>query len=83
MGDSTRLLTVLLERDMDVQDEVGELIAAIQMIRGVAEVLPGTPNDLESYTARSVAKRELGERIRRVMQVNVNGEWMYELHQGR
>jgi len=83
MGDSVRTLTVLLARDMDVQDEACYLIEAIKMFAGVADVTPGTPNDLESYTARRAASNELWERVRKAMVTNVNGEWMYDFAQRR
>lgn len=83
MSDSVRTLTVVLTHDMDVQDEVEFVVNAIKMLRGVAEVTLGPPNDIAAYTARLATKSELDQRIRRVMATTVNGEWSYELHQAR
>lgn len=83
MSDSVRTLTVMLARDMDLQDEACYIIEAIKMICGVATVEPGQPLDLDAYCARKAASNELWERVRKAMVTNHNGEWAYELQQAR
>lgn len=60
MTDRTRHLTVVLDRDMRV-DDVEHVVNAIKMVKYVDDVLVGEPPD---YMARITAKQELVQKFR-------------------
>lgn len=61
MTDRVRHLTIVLDRDYR-DDDVEHLVAAIRLLRGVSEVVPGVV-DGGRQMARMVAKTELRREI--------------------
>ena len=61
MGDSYNALSVALAKNID-QDDIGELVKAIKMLRGVIDVKPHAV-DLDSFTAEARARHDLGEKL--------------------
>lgn len=57
MSDRTRVLTVLLDDDYRI-DDIGPLLNAIGMLKGIIDVKPNVSN-LETYTAYSKARIDL------------------------
>ena len=78
MTDTIRMLMVVLDRDTRT-DDVEELVKAIKMLRGVADVTLGTPNDPDAFLARKVEHRNIAERIYRALASDMNGDWRYDL----
>lgn len=68
MTDRYNALTVVLEKDTR-DDDTESLIAAIQQLRGVMSVV-GNVADPAAYMAEERAKRELGEKLWRVLYPN-------------
>ena len=65
MTDRYNYLTVALEQDIR-SDDAEALINAIQMLRGVLKVEPNI-SDSMSWVAEERARRELGEKILKVI----------------
>lgn len=59
MTDRIRTITVVLERDVRIDDDAQTIIDAIRMIKGVQDVLPGEVVDFHAHHARDLAKIEL------------------------
>lgn len=64
MTDRTRYLTVILDKDVRV-DDVEEVVAALKMIRCVEDVRIGLP---PNHIEREVAKLELWRELSEFMQ---------------
>lgn len=65
MTDRYNTLTVVLERDIR-DDDAEKLLNAIHQLRGVLSV-KGNASDLNSLMAEERAKRELGQKIWKVI----------------
>lgn len=65
MTDRLNALTVVLETDIR-EDDAEALIAAIRQLRGVLSVT-GTVADIGDHIAQERVRRELGEKLLRVL----------------
>lgn len=62
MTDRVRTLTVVLDRDLRV-DDAQAVIAAIKQLRFVSDVEEGRPVDFDDHLARDVARQELRAKL--------------------
>lgn len=66
MTDRIKALTVVLEEDYR-DDDVENIITAILMVRGVLDVTDRYIDSIEDHIAYSRVRRELGEKLIRVL----------------
>jgi len=79
MGNSYRTLTVILSDDID-KDYIDNVVDAIGMVRGVADVVTGEPVDATTFQARRIAHDQLKERLRKALAMDLNNaEFYYDL----
>lgn len=57
MSDRVQSLTIVLDKDYRT-DDVEHIVAALRMVRGVADVTLGPVMDINAYTARETTLRE-------------------------
>jgi hypothetical protein len=71
MGNSYRTLTVLLSNDVD-KDFIDSVVKAIGMVRGVEDVVLGTPNDVDTFAARRIAYGTIRQRLFKALLMDTN-----------
>ena len=71
MGSSYRTLTVLLANDVD-KDYIDNVVKAIGMVRGVEDVVLGTPNDIDTFAARRIAYGLIRQRLFQALVMDTN-----------
>lgn len=73
MSDRCHSLTVVLEKDLRMEDDAQAVISAIGMIRGVLKVVPEVADGV-NFMAEQRARSELGRRMLDVIYPKVEQE---------
>jgi len=74
-----RTLTILLSEDVD-EHELDHIVTALSMVKGVADVVNGKPNNMTTFTSRRIAHDQTKERVRKALAMDLNNaEFYYDL----